>query len=184
MMTRAARCPVDAFERGQLPQVCVLTGQPADGSYTETFRSPAGGQYWLLLLGLAPYVIVRLTTRQEARGKVPVTEAAFTALERQARDRRRRATLLIISGIALGLVAGPIGAGVAVGLGWALSLFALGLFVAGIVVDARTPLLRGHVERSGRWVVLENVHPAFAAAVEQQVRDGRPVGDAGARAGV
>lgn len=169
---RAARCPVEDFERGRLPAVCALSGLPSEGAYTETFRSPVGGQSWLLLLGLAPFFIVRYATRKEAKGKVPVTRAAFTSLERQARERRWRAALLIVAGILVGAVAGPIGAQVAVTLGWIVGLVGLGLIAAGMVHDARTPLLRGHVEPSGRWVVFENAHPAFAAAVEEQVRLG------------
>lgn len=172
METRAARCPVDDFERGRLPAVCALSGQPSEGVYTETFRSPVGGQSWLLLLGLAPFFIVRYATRKEAEGKVPVTRAAFASLERQARERRWRAALLVIAGIVALCAAGPLGARVAVTLGWVIGLVGVGLVVAGMVHDARTPLLRGHVEPSGRWVVLENAHPAFAAAVEEQVRLG------------
>lgn len=172
METRAARCPADTFERGDLPAVCALSGQQADGAYTETFRSPVGSQYLLLLLGVVPFLVVRYATRKEAIGKVPVTRAAFLSLERQARDRRWRSLLLVAGGIVLGLAAGPLVASVATALGAVVGLAALGLVVAGVVHDVRTTLLRGHVEPSGRWVVIENAHPAFAAAVDDQVRLG------------
>jgi hypothetical protein len=150
--------------------VCAVSGERADGTCTETFRSPVGGQYWLLLLGIVPFLVVRYVTRGEAKGKVPVARVAFASLERQARERRWRAAGLILGGMVIGLASGPIGAGVSDALGWAIALVGLGLFLAGVVYDSRTPLLRGHVEPSGRWVVFENAHPAFAAAVDAQVR--------------
>lgn len=171
METRAARCPVDDFERGRLPAVCALSGQPSEGSYTETLRSPVGGQSWLLLLGLAPFFIVRYATRKEAKGKVPVTRAAFASLERQARERRWRAFLLVGGGIAAFFVGGVVASSVAA-LGSTIAALGVVALVGGAIYDARTPLLRGHVEPSGRWVVFENAHPTFAAAVEEQVRLG------------
>jgi hypothetical protein len=170
MATRAARIPVDDFERGRLPAVCALSGQPADGSYTETLRSPVGNQAWLILVGLVPFLVVRYLTRKEAKGSVPVTRAAFASLEAQARERRWRAGLLVLGGIILGPVGAALAANVSVTLGWVVILLGVGAFVGGMAYDARTPLLRGHVEPSGRWVVFENAHPAFAAAVAEQVR--------------
>lgn len=171
MDTTEARCPVEDFERGRLPAVCALSGLPSEGAYTETFRSPVGGQYWLLLLGLAPFFIVRYATRREAKGKVPVTRAAFTSLERQARERRWRALWLVGGGIATWFVGSVVAVSVAA-LGWTIIGLGTVAFLAGIVIDARTPLLQGHVEPSGRWVVFENAHPAFAAAVAEQVHRG------------
>lgn len=171
MANRSARCPVDTFERGRLPAVCALSGQPSDGVYAETLRSPVGGQYWLLLLGLVPFLIVRYATRKEARGKVPVSRAAFASLERQARERRWRAFGLVGGGL-VAFFAGAVVAASVAALGSAVMALGVVAIVAGMVYDARTPLLRGHVEPSGRWVVFENAHPAFAAAVDQQTRFG------------
>jgi len=169
--TRAVRCPVDDFERGRLPAVCALSGQPSDGAYTETLRSPVGGQYLLLLFGVVPFLIVRYVTRKEAKGKIPVTRAAFASLEAQAKERRWRAFLLVGGGIAAWFLGAIVVADIPA-LGWVVIAVGTVAFLAGIVYDARTPLLRGHVEASGRWVVIENAHPAFAAAVADQVRTG------------
>lgn len=171
METRAARCPVEDFERGRLPMVCAVTGRPAEGWYDETYESPTGLQYLLLLFGLVPFLIVRAVTRKTSKGRIPVTRATFTVLHDRARRRRRRTVTLLGVGGAAALLG--------IALLWSAAdagrvLAPLGLVVmaVGVAIDMSPSFLSGHVEPSGRWVVLENAHPAFAAAVEEQVRLG------------
>lgn len=173
MSAQESRCPVDTFERGALPSVCVLTGEPSDGVYRTRFTSRIGAWWFLLLLGVVPFVIVWAVTRKTAMGRLPVTERAFVSVEHQRRRRMATSWSLYLGGLVVmigGIVVSQTGRVVGAGL------FAAGVIVvvAGFVVAARTPTISGFVEPSGRWVVLTNAHPSFAAAVDRQSRSGGP----------
>lgn len=172
-MSRTARCPIDAFERGALPAVCVTTGAPAEGWYTDRFESRVGAQWLLLLVGLLPFLVVRALTRKTAKGRVPVSREAFAAMTAAGRRRTRWLVGLGLGGVVaagsgLAVVAGDRAEGP---VGPSLLVLGVVLLVAAGAVGARRTV-PGHVEASGRWVVLEDVHPAFAAAVDQAVRTG------------
>lgn len=70
--------PTAYFRAGQLPPVCVMSGQPADDVVEMKVKSRIGAQWLLLLLGIFPMVLVRVLTVKRATGYVPVQRAALT----------------------------------------------------------------------------------------------------------
>jgi hypothetical protein len=168
MAATAVSVFVDDAVRGDLPSVCVKTGQPAD--LVIRTRRPVGtggtGAMWLLVfLGppgwLALLIVAMLGQAQETLTvRLPYTQAAWD----HERSVRRSWIAMVLGGAAVLLVAlvaaGPLRlvwftAGLAFVLGgflvWSFSYFE----DVGVSLDA-----------SRRWVTLSRVHPAFARAAE------------------
>lgn len=61
-----------AFSQGLLPRVCVNTGMPASEWLEASYKSKIGAQWFLLLLGIFPLVLVRVLTVKRANGFLPV----------------------------------------------------------------------------------------------------------------
>lgn len=146
--------PRERFEAGDLPRVCVRTGQPADGTTEVRFDSTPGWTWILLLFGVLPFLIASWFATEHATGQLPVTRAVV----RRYHLLRATSGLLTIGGLGavlgamlvdsptmawVGVIAVVVGAiaGVACGLG----------FVSGRVRPDRIELSR--------------VHPAFAEAM-------------------
>lgn len=154
------RVPVESFERGDLPKVCPVTGQPATGELRIDAANDPGAARLLLLLGVLTYVVYRAVTRRTAVGVLPLSDDGWRAV---VDGRRRRVVLwVVVLVVGVGLVAGGIvgqsvvlavpgilvGVGGAVGLGGAQSWRPFGVTI----------------EDSGRWVVLVGVHDELERA--------------------
>jgi len=160
---------VDDAIRGELPQVCVRTGEPAD--LTVRMQRPVGGVnglVWLLVfLGppgwVALLILLLVGPGQETLTiRVPYLRTAFDA---DRRKRRLRTLAAAVGLVFLMLAAAQVGALpqfwlVLAGLGLAAAL-ALQVVVSLDAVDVS-------LDASRRWVTLTGVHPAFVRAVEQQ----------------
>lgn len=59
-------------ERGLLPPVCMITGEPTTATKRHTFRWTPPWVSILILAGLLPYVIVAMVTRKQMTFDVPV----------------------------------------------------------------------------------------------------------------
>lgn len=163
---------VDDAIRGELPLACVKTGEPTDmlirmqrpvgsdhfGAAALLFLlGPVGALTFFLLMVLAPgreYLTVRL----------PETEAAY----RRERELKRSRFAAFAAGVTAPVVGLGLGNRGPFLLAWVL--LGIGFVVAGLVLDRRVArqAVGVSLDASRRWVTLTNVHPGFAAAVEQQ----------------
>jgi hypothetical protein len=73
--------PLAAAELDALPAVCALTGQPADESQPLPARARAGWTWWLLLVGVVPFLALRHFA-PEVTLQVPLSAAALRRIER------------------------------------------------------------------------------------------------------
>lgn len=170
---------VDDAVRGTLPHVCAKEGTPtADRLRIHSdVGDPTGlGVGWLLLLlgpvgwlGLALMATARVRTGEHLVVEVPYGEPSYQRLLRARRVRQRAVAAAVLLAVATIFLATS-----AEGAWWALP--AVGLVVSVVAVlraDARLNDLRVGVrlDASRRWVELARVHPAFALACEEQLRD-------------
>lgn len=77
---RTAEVDAAAFAQGQLPGVCIHTGEPADNWVQASYKSRIGAQWFLILLGIFPLVLVRVLTVKRQTGFLPVNREATEAL--------------------------------------------------------------------------------------------------------
>lgn len=161
---------VDDAIRGDLPLVCVKTGEPAD--LMIRMRHAVGGGMpalaWLLILlgppgWLALFVVGLLTSgREYLTVRVPQTQAVY---DYEMRLRRFR-TAAFLAGVVV-LIFGL----------WRPGMFPALWLAAGAALLIAAVILQGmaylHVvgvslDASRRWVTLTGVHPNFVAAVNRQ----------------
>lgn len=161
-MARGALLPVEAFEQGGGPAVCVLSGKPTDHRFKLTATS-RGTPSWLLFVGVIPYVVARLLSKR-SHGSLPLTEEVerlLSARKIKARSIAIPCAVVILLG-ALALSQMP---GVAVILLIAPCSFAVTLV---ILNRQRSPLSPVHLDPEGRWVVIPHAAEEYAAALEEQ----------------
>ena len=161
-MSTTARVRLDDALVGRLPPVCCMTGTNADGYASLVVPKPLGIAWLLLLAGpIGLMVLASLYPRIRTRYlvKLPLSAAAF---ERRIDLLRRRLWFAWLG--VLGLAGG-------LALRWfgliAIVIFCAGLVgvVAAVVAHLRVPWTMPSARADGRFVVLQGVHPSFAAAV-------------------
>jgi hypothetical protein len=142
---------LSAAELDAMPQVCVVTGRTADRSLTLLARARAGWTWWLLLLGVVPFLVARLFAA-EMRILVPVADGAGRRL-----DQLRLAYLVaLVEAVAL--------AAAAFLLNRRDVLVASGAFLlAAGLVRALTAAcsVRATLDLSAGGILLTGVHRAF-----------------------
>jgi len=162
------RINVDDFEAGRLPEVCVLTGQTEGiGEFSLRVGNGSGAGNLLLLLGLVPWLIWRMT-RRYAQGSLPVSRHGYERLTALRSQRRRRwllwlAGFLAVAALALLLRYTIVDSNAPVMLALA---GVIGFFVVLALPQGRWVPFGARLEPSGRWLQIRDVHPAFVAAVE------------------
>jgi len=153
--------PVEAFEQGGGPAVCVLSGKPTQHRVhmTATTRNTPT---WLLFVGVLPYVVARVFSRR-SRGSLPLTEEVEQLLD----SRRIRLRVIVVPCVALVL----------------LGLLSLLRFQAAAIIlliapwsfvvtltllnRLRSPLSPVHLDPAeGGWIVIPHASEEFAAALE------------------
>ena len=172
---------VDDAVRGDLPLVCVVTGERTDFVVREEVAVDHGlGAWWLLVflgpIGWAVLVLVALTRRPPMLTvRLPMSDETFERLE-SAKRGLRIGFLLFGAGVVGSLAV------IAVDLPRsALLLLTAAVAVAGVglAVAARIALAFRQVgvslDASGRWVTLRRVAPEFADAVRASRAQSRVV---------
>jgi hypothetical protein len=143
------------FRERRLPLVCARTGDPADAMVAVQASWTPRWTVWLLLAGVAPFLLARWLTRRQQAGWVPMCGRCASRVERV----RQLAAGYLVAGVTA-LLAG--------GLTRSPCLARLG--IAAIALAVLATLLEpawtvgARLDRSGGWVVLTRVHARFAAA--------------------
>ena len=166
----SVRVRIDDFEDGVLPLVCAGSGVPSERRWKVEATSRTPGWVWLFLLafpwGLLAILVLSAALRKRTPGFVPYTDAHQAAVQGRVRTAAWFAVsgmALVVGGVALLTQPGfrPLGAVVAAGAAF-VTAFSYFLWLnppgsAGLTLD-----------RTGRWVELDPVAPAFARAYEEQ----------------
>ncbi len=160
--------PVETFEQGGGPAVCVLSGKPTEHRVGLTARS-RDVPSWLLFLGVAPYVLARAFGKR-ARGTLPLTEE----VEQLLTARRVRLRVIAVP-VAVVLLLGVLALFRLPGLAIIL-LVAPWSFVVTIALlnRLRSPLSPVHLDPTGRWVVIPHAAEEYAAALGGEPDDVAP----------
>jgi hypothetical protein len=144
--------PLEVFQRGQFPPVCVKTGRPAELVGQAEAVAATGGAW--LLIRLLPVVKNWWPTSRRAMGEVPITRAAV-----------RRIAVVRWAWVAAFLAGGWIvhgaGSGQVLLAGRLLVALAAALWLLAPMVT-----VEGSLDLEGGTVELYDVHPRFKAAVE------------------
>jgi hypothetical protein len=144
--------PLEVFQRGQFPPVCVKTGRPAELVGEAEVVATTGGAWWLVRV--LPGTKGFWPASRRALGNVPITRTAA----------RRIAVMRwawVVAFLAGGLIVRGAGSGsmLLAGRGLVVVAGALWLLASLVTVEGRLDRERGTVE-------LYDVHPRFKAAVE------------------
>jgi len=179
--SHTTRVPVDDFVVGDLPMICVDTGERADGM-VDFETDDSRFQWWMIILvflGPVGWVLMALIhglSRGPGRvgGALPMTREALDDHNQMAKISNRAWVVPII-----GFVSGALVLMVS-SRHWTYvfgtTLLMLGL-VGGFAVLAAMAFLTSRnrvsvdLDATGRWVEIRNVHPDFAAEVNRKVRD-------------
>lgn len=161
-----------AFVSGTLPPICVVTGLPATSNEPRTAKSPVGALWFLLLLGILPFVLARVLTVKRAEGFVPYNHNEATSADEYLRRRKRRFTTgWCIAILGFGLMVGgltwheasSVGPQILSWSGAALAALSFGIFARA----SRSPLddVGFEVSSGGDRVTIQNAHPTFVSAM-------------------
>jgi hypothetical protein len=157
---------VDDAVRGNLPPVCVVTGEPADAPVNASVPIGGLGLLWLLVLaGPIGWVVLLVLAasgfgRETLIVKLPYSHDAFVRERtlRTVRDLALLATFIFVIGWVVQFL------GVA-GVWAVLAGVCLGTsLVSHVRLDWRGAQVS--LDGSRRWVHLAHVHPAFVEAVQ------------------
>jgi hypothetical protein len=143
--------PLVEAELGVLPAVCAKTGEPADRSVPLPARARAGWTWWLLPLGVVPFLAARHFA-PELVVLVPLAPRAGRRLER-----------LRVAGL-IGLVEAIVLAGAGlVGRSREVLLAGVAFLVAAGLIRTLEAMfsVRATLDPSARGILLTGVHPAF-----------------------
>jgi hypothetical protein len=166
-MAKTARFPIDAFERGRLPRICALSGEPTTDHMNVTVETTSGLPW--LILGAVPFLLAAHLGRKVAVGQLPMTEEVYRVVKRKRK---------VVPGIALtGVALIAVGLALIVRFNGRIGLLAA---LAGVVVllvgrihaNARNPLGAMRIDKTGRWIELPRAADRFADAVSGAVKAG------------
>ena len=163
----AGRVFVDDAVLGELPPVCVKTGEPADLVVASTRPvGGLGGAWWLLLLlgpaGFLALVVIALVGQEQLTVQVPYTRAAWDA-DRQLRKRAWTTVGMGLGSLLLAIVFRSL-----FPLMWAVAgvvLLVAGLTMWGVASSRQVGI---SLDGSRRWVTFWCVHPDFVRAVQDR----------------
>ena len=152
------RIPQDLFEAGELPRVCVKSGEPADQTIKATFRWLPPWTYLLLLAGVLPFLIAMVFADEKVVGRVPVRNLIV--------ERHRRLGHLVWGWLAVVILA-AVGAAMA-GPGWLWWGVLVGVAgVVGTLIQQSRGWIDARQVRGTSTVEVRRVHPGFVTALEQ-----------------
>ncbi len=176
---------IDEFRSGTLPHCCVGTGRPQAPLRRVTASYRPLWPYLLIPFG-NPSVTwfladeVAIDNERQVSGWIPLSDEAMAATAALRRRARR---------VSIGALVGtPVVVLACAAAGWAIvavTALVLGVVTA-FVGDLQSLLPRGTtrltLSRDGESVILQNVHPAFEAAVNRDRHRRRPAGGSGGHA--
>ncbi len=153
--------PQIAVETGDLPRICVVSGQPTENMVKMRWSWAPSWTYLFLFLGVLPVLLVRHLAGTRAAGFLPI----HPDVQRKRRLQGVAALLGLAGALVLLIGAAAMSSGV-------LAFLALALLVAGIACMVQ-PGRSLPVRPAGQgYLAFPKASPAFAAAF----RAGRPVG--------
>jgi hypothetical protein len=154
---------------GNLPPVCVMSGDAAAGYAPMVVPKSLGIAWFLLVLGPPGWILLaalypRLRTRYEIR--VPMSERAF---DRWMTERRRR---LWGSWLGGAFVVGAVGIRWLGPLAGLVGLAGLGLIGVALRAHFRIPWLQPSLsaDARGRRVTMRGVHERFVTALKRSLK--------------
>lgn len=153
----------EQLRSGDLPAVCVKTGEPADATVSVRFSYLPPWTFLLLLPGIAPFLIALVFATERITGRLPITAAAH---ERYHAHGRIYGWAMAVTAISLVLAMVRTEPWWLVGVGVGAALFAV------VEVRRSADWVAARPARATGEVQLRRVHPAFAAAVADQRRTG------------
>jgi hypothetical protein len=172
---------VDDAVQGHVPQVCVRTGEPADGLHRiHTAIGGSSGWLWLLVFfGPVGWLVllVALAFAGSARDllvRLPYSYDAIRLERSQLRAAVGAGVALVVGFVGILIVlAGPtprshVRETILAVLVTATVAAMLATFALGLRYSLRRPAIE--LDASGRWVTLRRVDTEFAAAVEASAR--------------
>jgi hypothetical protein len=156
---------VDEAVRGTLPNVCVKTGERADGRYAIEQSWGGVGAGWLLVfLGPLGWIVLALwaatARRDRLTVRLPYSTAAFDRERRLMRERI--VTVIVAVALALAAIVQVLSVPRVV---WGVGFLGAVVVAAAIQVRLGWSQIGVRLDASRRWVTLSNVHPDFARAV-------------------
>jgi hypothetical protein len=166
------RVPVEMFERGQCPKVCVVSGAAGTGELNVKATKPVGAAVLLLLLGIVPFIIYWAITRRVSIGVLPLSNASYDEIVERRRQRRSATLKWAGGGVGAGVLLAATPLGPARLVGTLLFVGSAVVLLIELIAPSSSDWLpfRAAVDDSGRWLQLAGVHPAFAEAVDSAVR--------------
>ena len=153
----------EALWYGDLPRVCIKSGEPADSDVAVRFSHVPPWTFLLLLAGVVPFFVALLFVPERISGRLPATVA--TVERYHAHRPWQWATWAAI-------LAGPL---LSVALNRPQPMLATGAGLVGLlIVEARraNDWVGLRPVRSTPLVELHRVHPDFAAAVAERATAG------------
>lgn len=159
------RIPRDLFEAGELPRVCVKSGEPADQTIQATFRWLPPWTYLLWLAGIFPFLIAVVFADEKVVSRVPVGNPIV--------ERHRQLGRVVWGWLAVALLAG-VGAAMA-GPGWLWWGTLVGVAGAvGTLIQQSRGWIDARPVRGTSTVEVRHAHPGFVTALEQDPTLTRP----------
>lgn len=150
-----------SLQQGDLPAVCVKTGEPADGTVSVRFSSLPSWTFLLLLAGIFPFLIALVFANEQIVAQVPIRQPVLDHYHLLT----RRASVCAGFAVACGVAAAVSG------FAWMWWVAALGA-VAGVAIllQRATGWVRARPVRGTSLIDLDGVSAAFATAVKDQHR--------------
>lgn len=147
------------LEEGDLPAVCVKTGEPADGIVSVRFSMLPSWTFLLLLAGIFPFFIALVFANEQIVTQLPIHQSVLDRYHLLG----RRAWAYFGIAVACGVAAAVSGFA---WVWWAAAIAA----VAGVATLTQRGIgwMRARPVSGTSLIELDGVHAAFATAVERQ----------------
>ena len=159
---------VDSYVTGNLPEVCVITGESTVYQVMMRTQVKSLGWWFLLFLPVVGWMAL-LAAVLSGRTTVLSGSLPFSAEARKTRNlRRRSARYLMLGGVAVFVLAVTTLTGLALGGLLGIAGLAAVIFGAGLLIWTELNQPTVTLDASRRWVTIEGVHPRFVEAVESQ----------------
>ena len=167
----SVRIRIDDFEDGLLPGICASSGRAGARLYKADISSRGSGWAWLLVfagpIGIVAALLLTGALKRTAHGYLPYREEVQDVI----RLRSRRYAQGLVGSLALLTAAFVLTVAsrdfrplsVLLGVAGVIAAVGFAFFWANVPGS-----VGGHLDGTGRWIELDPVAPAFAAAYDAQ----------------